>query len=280
MTSNEDLAAAAETIIIAAGNLLQKKVEKPRELTHKGFRDIVTDADFASQRFITQELHRRFPGHGFITEEDDDQIPSSGEVIWIIDPIDGTSNFSRQIPNYSIAIAAGRPVNDDLQIDVGMIYDPVRQELFCAVRGQGARLNRVPIFASQTENPQESIFSLDWSHHVETRRETIDILGVVAHHVKTVRAVGSAALAIAWVAAGRLDGYMNIHLFPWDVAAAALIAAEAGGRVTNFYGEDWHFRQMDCLVSNGKLHDTYLNLIREGQIAALKRTDISSEQER
>ena len=269
MPTNKELLHAAETIITAAGNLIQRKAELPRVLTHKGFRDIVTDADLASQRFIIQEILRRFPDHGFLTEEEDEQVPRTGEIIWIVDPIDGTSNYSRQMPNYSISLAAARTINNDLQVEVGLIYDPVRQELFTAVKGEGAHLNKVPIFVSQTTDPIESIFSLDWSHNSETRQETIDILTVIAHKVKTVRAIGSAALSVCWVAAGRLDGYLNIQIYPWDIAAAALIVSEAGGHISNFHGEKWHWQQMDCLVSNQKLHETFLNFVRLGQGRAL-----------
>ncbi|MDJ0754045.1 MAG: inositol monophosphatase family protein [Ardenticatenaceae bacterium] len=264
MTSNAEILKVAENVALSSGKLLRRLWEEPRELTRKGFRDIVTDADFASQRLITQEIRRIFPSHGFLTEEDDETLPQEGEIIWIIDPIDGTSNYSRQMPNFSVSIGVARRQGLTLSVEVGVVYDPVRQEVFSARKGAGAKLNGHPIFSALTKNPIESVFSLDWSHGRETRQATLNILGILAHEVKTIRAIGSAALSMSWVAAGRLDGYMNINLHPWDVAAGALIVQEAGGQITNFAGDPWHWQQMDCLVSNGKLHDAYLAAIQKG----------------
>lgn len=264
METNTELLKAAESIALSAGKLLRRLWEEPRELTRKGFRDIVTDADFASQRLITSEIKRLFPDHGFLTEEDDETLSQDGEVVWIIDPVDGTSNYSRQMPSFSVSIAVARRQEMNLSVEVGVVYDPVRQELFSARRGAGAKLNGYPIFTALTDAPIEAIISLDWSHRRETRQATLDILQELAHEVKTIRAIGTAALAISWVAAGRLDGYLNINLHPWDVAAGGVIVQEAGGRISNFSGDAWHWQQMDCIVSNGPLHDRFVEILQKG----------------
>lgn len=264
MATNAELLTTAETVALSAGKLLRRLWEEPRQLTRKGFRDIVTDADFASQRLITAEIKKRFPRHGFLTEEDDETLSQEGEIVWIIDPVDGTSNYSRQMPSFSVSIAAARRQGTDLSVEVGAVYDPVRQELFSASQGAGAKLNGYPIFTALTVDPIEAIISLDWSHRRETRQVTLDILGHLAHEVKTIRAIGTAALAISWVAAGRLDGYLNINLHPWDVAAGAVIVQEAGGEISNFAGDGWHWQQMDCVVSNGSLHNRFVEIVQKG----------------
>jgi myo-inositol-1(or 4)-monophosphatase len=270
MVSNRELLKVAETVSLSAGKLLRRLWEEPRQLTRKGFRDFVTDADFASQRLITKEIRRIFPDHGFLTEEDDEALSQEGEIVWIIDPVDGTSNYSRQMPTFSISIAAARRDGINLIVEAGVVYDPIRNELFSASRGAGARLNDHPIFTALTDKPIDSIIALDWSHDRETRQATLNILNILAHEVKTIRAIGTAALAISWIAAGRLDGYMNINLHPWDVAAAAIIIQEAGGKISNFAGDTWHWQQMDCVVSNGKLHNNYLEAIQKGLNSSLK----------
>ena len=133
MDFNELLECAVGTAI-TAGQFIREQWQQPRQLHHKGFRDIVTDADVAAQKIITDGIRGRFPDHGFLTEEDDSTLPLSGPIRWVIDPIDGTTNYSRQLPEFSISIAA---VNDKHTILVGVVYDPMRDELFRAVQGQG-----------------------------------------------------------------------------------------------------------------------------------------------
>ncbi len=239
----------------AAGELIQAKAKEPRTLHKKGFRDIVTDADFAAQKLITTKIQEKYPHHGFLPEEKDHMLPSSGEWIWIIDPVDGTSNYSRGIPNYCVSIAAAKQVGSSLDVHVGAVYDPIHDELFSAQKGKPAVCNERTLRRSPVDEISESVFTLDWSRSPENRAKTLQILNHMVHETRTIRAIGTAALAICWIADGRVDSYINYDISPWDNAAAQLILHEAGGRVSNFANKDWHWQQRDCLASNGRFHE-------------------------
>lgn len=288
----------AESAARVAGELAREKWAQPRQTSSKGFRDLVTDADVACQQVITNLIRARFPDHGFLTEEEDSYLPTSGPVLWVIDPIDGTTNYSRQNPVFCVSVAAvvvvdsnqylvdsnqypvdsnqypvgGRQLISNLQslrvnppyhVLAGAIYDPMRDELFSAGRGGGAWMNKRPISRSPVETLGEAVVSLDWSHASGKRQEIMAVLNRFAEQVFTVRAIGSAALAIAWIAAGRLDVYVNLNLSPWDFAAGSLILQEAGGHITNLSGGPlgWQVNGNGCVASNGRIHDTFLQQI-------------------
>ena len=266
-----NLRAVAEQAALKAGVLLRQKWDQPREYSRKGFRDFVTDADLASQFIITQEIQRHFPDHGFITEEDDPRLPASGPIQWIIDPVDGTSNYSRQVPTYCISIGAvlakempagetQRISNSDTNFLAGVIYDPMRDELFSAAVNAGSTLNGEIIQVSSTLTLDKALVGMDWSREPEKRQSMIESISRFAHQVHTIRATGSAALALAWVAAGRLDVYANLVIGPWDVAAAKVIIQEAGGFVSGLGGQPWSLSETGCIASNGQLHSSFLEL--------------------
>jgi myo-inositol-1(or 4)-monophosphatase len=181
-------------------------------------------------------------------------------VLWVIDPIDGTTNFSRQQPNVAISIAAVR----DNAVQVGVILDPLRDELFSATHLSEARCNGQPIKVSMTRDLIHSVVAHDWAHSPQERQATLDVLQNLGHEVQTLRAIGSAALALAWVAAGRLDAYWNWHLNAWDFAAGAVIIQQAGGRCSDPDGQNLQplSRASACLASNGILHREYQDLLR------------------
>ena len=249
----------AEAAARKAGALLREQWQQPRRLEKKGFRDWVTDADFASQKMMTDFIRRRHPEHGFQTEEANSELPETGDVIWLVDPVDGTTNFSRQQPNFSItlaAVAAGA-------VQAGVVYDPLRDEMFSAVAGRGSTLNGQEMVVSDVGALEPAVVALDWAHAPEQRQRTLDALSRFAHEVRTIRAIGSAALALAWVAAGRCDAYLNAGLEPWDVAAGALLIREAGGRISDWGGQSWTpaGERTAGLASNGRVHETLLALI-------------------
>ncbi len=262
-----ELLEAAQDTAVAAGRLACEKWRQPREINRKGFRDLVTDADFAAQKLITDRIRARFPAHGFLTEEDDSDLPTEGNVIWIVDPIDGTTNYSRQQPNFAVSIAAARPTETGYEPVAGAIYDPTRDELFSGGQGLGAALTVgeriLPMQVSPVTELSEAIVSLDWSSSPNKRRTTLGILGRFGKEAFTMRAIGSATLAMAWVAAGRLDAYYNLNLKPWDLAAAVILLLEAGGTYSNVDGGplDWGVSGSDCLMSNGRIHQPLLQLI-------------------
>lgn len=261
MTEVSRLLAVAEQTAVSAGQLIRHKASQPRQLTEKGFRDIVTDADLASQDLITAEIQKHFPQHGFLPEETDSDLPTDGAIIWIIDPVDGTTNYSRQIPNFTVSIAAVDPATG--HVLAGAICDPMREELFSAAKNHGAWANKRPISTSTVKQTESAIASLDMSHDYAVRQRTLNMLNSFAHHVYSVRAIGSAALAMAWVAAGRIDTYLNLQLKPWDIAAAQLILNEAGGKLTTVENKPWIWTtpKSSIVATNGHIHAEFLSLI-------------------
>jgi len=256
---NELRQVACETAV-SAGKLAREMWSQPRQIQEKGYRDLVTDADFAAQHCITDAIQAKFPSHGFLTEEEDSSLPESGPVIWIIDPIDGTTNYSRNVPEFCVAIAACLPQEDGYQPLAAAIYDPMRQELFSAAKGQGATRQIAdapprPTAVSQEDNTAGALLALDWSSSVDKRTSMLELVNQLAEKSFTVRAIGTAALAMAWVAAGRVDAYLNLHLRPWDVAAALLLIQESGGALSALNGGPlvWSKTGMACLASNGRL---------------------------
>ena len=251
----------AEETAVSSGQLIRHKASQPRQLTQKGFRDIVTDADLASQELIVATIQRNFPNHGFLPEEADSKLPTEGDIIWVIDPVDGTTNYSRQIPNFTVSIAALDPRSG--RVLVGAICDPMREELFSAAEGEGAWINKRPISASSVSQLASAIASMDMSHDYEVRQRSLDTLNNFGHHVYSIRAIGSAALAMAWVAAGRIDAYLNYQLKPWDVAAAQLILSEAGGQLTTTENMPWAWTMVKSgiVATNGAIHSDFVALI-------------------
>ncbi len=254
----------AQSLALSAGELVRQKWHEPREISEKGYRDLVTDADLASQALITRTIRAEFPDHGFLTEEDDPSLPEDGPVIWVIDPIDGTSNYSRQAPTFCISIGAvtAQDQNESghkrfLPV-AGAIYDPMRDELFSAAVGGPSTLNGQPIAVSQVTNMNRAIISMDWSRDYERRERLLSVLQRVGHQAHTIRATGSASLTLAWIAAGRFDIYFNFGMTPWDVAAAAVIISQAGGAITNAAGQPWQLNDVTCIASNKRLHATFL----------------------
>lgn len=264
----DELAAVATQAALEAGKLVRTKFAEPRQVSEKGFRDLVTDADTAAQQLIVDLIRSHFPDHGFLVEEEAANLPASGPIIWVIDPVDGTTNYSRQVPVYSISIAAVKPPPPpstlaEPQILVGVIYDPTREERFHAAAGQGAFLNERRIKVSTTDTLERAILAVDWSHAPQKRQITLNMLQHVAHQVQTLRAIGSAALALAWVAAGRLDAYFNLNLKPWDIAAGKLLIEEAGGRLTSMNDQPWHFEDVGCAAANGRIFDAFKMRLQE-----------------
>ncbi len=266
-----ELKTVAEQAALEAGDLLRKKWDQPRQVNSKGYRDFVTDADLASQELITRIIRAHFKNDGFLTEESDPSLPSSGRMIWIIDPVDGTSNYSRRLPTFCVSIAAAQlDEKSDSGTSItraasgkvlaGAIYDPTRNELFSATLGNGSTLNGRSIKVSQTATLETAIIGLDWSRSPEERQLLFEAVGRFIHNVQNVRATGSASLALAWVAAGRLDAYCNMRIGPWDVAAAKLLIKEAGGRISDLHGKAWDLSDTGCIASNSLIHGEFMSM--------------------
>lgn len=261
----------AEEAAKQAGSVLNAHLLSPRQVQKKGFRDLVTDADLATQKAITELIAQRYPDHGFVTEESDPSLRPNGQVLWIIDPLDGTSNYSRGMRHFALSIAAalnvdfafadsGQTTLNAYEVVAGVVYDPIRKELFSAARDLGATLNGKSIHVSETTTLAEAFVALDWSRDEQKRQKMLDALGRYAHQVHSIRAFGSATLALSWVACGRLDAYCNYTLSAWDLAAAGLLTEEAGGRVNDISGQPWSLHSTDCFASNGRVHRALYSL--------------------
>lgn len=222
-------------------------------------RDLVTEADFAADARIRAELRAAFPDHAIFSEESaaaGDGVDAATPT-WIIDPIDGTSNFSRGLPLFSISIARFH----EGQGKVGVVYAPSLAWLFSAEAGRGAWLNGERLRVSGVDTMERAMLAVDWPRQPLLRQRSARIVAAFGEEVHTVRTVGSAALALAMVAAGWLDIYWHLILQPWDVAAAALLIQEAGGHLSTPSGDPWQPAQSAVLASNGTLHRDAIAMI-------------------
>ena len=240
-----------------AGRMIAERYPDGRTLTIKGYRDLVTDADIAAEEVIIDLIKERFPDHAIVSEEAGGS-ESSSDYTWIVDPLDGTTNYVHHHPVFAVSIGLVKR-GDPL---VGVIYDPLREHMFVADRGGEARLNGVPIHVSRVANLGNAMVGLDWGHSNEVRRRILLYLHQIVPHCGTLRILGSAALAMAYVAAGWLDAYFSVGLKPWDTAAGMLIINEAGGRCSTFEGEPYRVNLPGCLATNSLIHDELLILMR------------------
>jgi len=249
-----------ETAIEAArqvGRVLLKEFGKAQEIGIKGVRDIVTGADLAAQAKAVEVIRDRHPDHDILGEELGQTPGGASDYCWIVDPLDGTTNYSRGYPCFSVSIA----LSHRGEITLGVVYDPLRDQLFQAQRGRGAYLNDERIQVSAVERLMDALVGLDWAHEQEVRCQVVRLVTEVGPRVRTLRSIGSAALGLCYVAAGWTDAYFNLSLEPWDVAAASVIIEEAGGIISDLAGLPWHPKSGGCLASNGLIHKAMLKML-------------------
>jgi len=248
------LEAALEIAIATAreaGALLRERLQETIAVQYKGRRDLVTEADLAAQALITQRLQASFPGHAIWAEEGDAATVGVGaDYTWIVDPLDGTNNYSRRHPTFAVSIALAQ----GSEILLGAVYEPLRDVLFYSQRGQGAFVNGRPLQVSAVADWSQALVACDWAREEDLRAGVLHMVNRIAPAVFSFRSLGSAALGFCYVAAGWLDGYFSLYLQPWDVAAGTLFVAEAGGLVTTAEGAPWTLTSGGFLVSNGQVH--------------------------
>jgi myo-inositol-1(or 4)-monophosphatase len=243
----------------AAGQIVMELYRRPATARVKGFRDLVTEADVAAQEVIVDLIAARFPSHAILAEEGLGSLEESGEYTWIVDPLDGTTNYAFRLPIFSVSIGLahrGEPV-------LGVVYDPVRDHLFHATAGQGAFLNGAPLHVAGREEPIGALVAFDWAREPEIRDTLLRIVNHVAPQVGTIRTLGSAALAPCYVAAGWLDAYFHARLSPWDAAAASVVVREAGGLATDLSGRPWTLATPHFLAASSALHPQMVRFIGE-----------------
>jgi myo-inositol-1(or 4)-monophosphatase len=251
----------------AAGKVLATKLHDNRDIRYKGKRDIVTDADYAAERIIKQTILARFPNDIFVSEEGDAEEhkrlwahadASHDLALWVVDPLDGTTNYARTLYAFCTSIALYQAG----QVQIGVVYDPMSNELFSAERGHGAHLNGKPIHVSTTRSLEDAVFGAEWGRALHIRKRASTVFTRIFQRVMTARTFGSAALSFCHVAAGRMEGHAHLSLSPWDIAAAALIVEEAGGKITTPTGAAWTVHSKAYVASNGHLHATILRYFR------------------
>jgi myo-inositol-1(or 4)-monophosphatase len=241
-----------ETLAHQAGEILRQGFGASHDVYFKGAIDLVTDVDHRSEAFLLDEIHRRFPQDRVIAEESG-EAPGQDCCIWYIDPLDGTVNFAHGLPIFSVSIAYMHMG----ELQLGVVYDPSRDECFSASRGQGAWLNGNPLQVSATANLDHSLLVTGFPYDIRTNTQNnLEHYARFSLRSQGVRRLGSAALDLCYVAAGRFDGYWELSLEAWDIAAGALIAREAGATVSKIYGSpDVLTPPCSILAANPALHD-------------------------
>ncbi len=220
--------------------------------------DIVTDADRASEDLIVEAINREFPEHDILTEERSFE-PKGSRWLWLVDPLDGTVNFAHGYPMFSVSIG----LMHDGALVAGMVYDPLKKERFYAIRSGGAFLNDNPISVSEAARLQESIVSTGFPYDkAYSQDNNIAEFSKVLLRVQGMRRAGSAALDLAYVSCGRLDGFWELKLKPWDMAAGILLVQEAGGRVSDRSGDQTDVYTQFVVATNGIIHDLLLETLK------------------
>ena len=240
-----------------AGNVLVDRLGRALQVSNKGAIDLVTEADLASEKLIIERVRSHYPRHAILAEEsgaseENPANPRGSEWRWIIDPLDGTTNYAHGYPCFCVSIGVERAG----QLELGVVYDPMRNEMFAAERGQGATLNERPIRVSQVEELGRAMVCTGFPYNVRERPDFARDFTNFTMEAQAVRRDGSAALDLAYVACGRFDGFWEDGLNPWDVAAGVLLIEEAGGKVTNFDGASLDIYSPKVLASNSLVHES------------------------
>jgi myo-inositol-1(or 4)-monophosphatase len=260
MTYDPLLLATAIEAVTRAGDIQMARFGRAMRIDKKGKIDLVTEVDLEVERMFRALVAERFPDHVVLGEEfgrgqgavgGDPGERSRSRYRWLFDPIDGTTNYVHGLPIFCASLG----LELDGQVAVGAVYDPSRQELFTAERGNGAWLNGAPLRVSSASRLVDSLLCTGFPYDVhETLDEVVGLFGEFVGQARAVRRLGSAAIDLCYVAAGRLDGFWEQRLKPWDIAAGTLMVEEAGGRVTNFLMGPFDSSSGEVLASNGRIH--------------------------
>ena len=258
MTANTKFLPAMEAIAREAGALLYEKFKQRIGFTYKGDADLVTEADKAAEKLITDRIRREFPGHDLFGEEGT-RTNTGSDYRWYIDPLDGTTNFAHGFPVFCVSLGLefkGERI-------AGVLYDPTRDELFAAERGSGTYLNGTRVWVSKVNNLPECLTGTGFPSHKRHKNPNIFFYHVITLRTHGVRRAGSAALDLASVACGRLDAFWEFNLNPWDTAAGSLLVEEAGGKITRFDGSPWLLDSKETLATNGIVHHDFIDLMQQ-----------------
>jgi myo-inositol-1(or 4)-monophosphatase len=252
------LATAVEAVL-RAGRIQMARFGTDLKIDKKGVIDLVTEVDLAVERMFRELVADRFPDHVVLAEELGTGELEAGRPCWIFDPLDGTTNYAHGLPIFASSLA----LEMDGELVVGAIYDPCRRELFTATRGGGAFLNGAPMRVSSTATLIDALLVTGFPYTVhEDADDLVSLFSAFLTQAQAVRRLGSAALDLCYVAAGRMDAFWEWTLKPWDMAAGALMLTEAGGRLSALDGSPFDVRKGPLMASNGVLHDQLLEVVR------------------
>ncbi len=255
----------------SAEALLRENLQGLRQIRYKGDVNLVTEMDMRSERVIVEMLRKAFPGHGIIAEEET-RIPNSSGYTWIIDPLDGTTNYAHGYPCFSVSIA----LESAREVIAGVVYDPMRNELFCASAGSGAYLNDKKIRVSPVTVLIQSLLATGFPYdRKESEKNNMNYFHDLLMASQEVRRDGSAALDLCSVAAGRFDGFWELKLKPWDVAAGSLIVREAGGMVSDLAGNAFELEAEEIVASNGLIHPQMVEVLIKSE--ELRNEDVGAK---
>jgi myo-inositol-1(or 4)-monophosphatase len=244
-----------------AGRMLKKNIDASREVSFKGIIDLVTNFDNQSQRMILKHLSTIFPDHGFLAEEGLSETKGS-EFQWIIDPLDGTTNYAHRFPVFTVSIA----LEAKGKVVVGVVYDPMRGETFWTAKGEGAFLNGREIRVSSIDDLNKGLLATGFPYDIRvSEANNIVHFNNFLTRAQALRRCGSAAMDLCYVACGRFDGFWELKLKPWDMAAGALMVQEAGGRVSGFQNEEFSLSRSEILASNGLIHQQMVEVLKLGK---------------
>jgi myo-inositol-1(or 4)-monophosphatase len=252
-----DLLATALKAARKGGAALREMHGKDIRIEHKGEIDLVTDADRLSEKAVIETIEANFPDHDILSEEEGSKKKDS-PFKWIIDPLDGTTNFAHGYAMFCVSI--GLELNGE--VILGAIFDPIADEMFSAQKGGGAFFNGKKISVSTIGDISNALLTTGFPYDI--RRDAVDNINYFSNFCKKAQAVrrpGSAALDLCYVAVGRFDGFWEMKLFPWDVSAGALLVVEAGGKVTNFKGNSFDIYGREVLASNGLIHESMVDIL-------------------
>jgi myo-inositol-1(or 4)-monophosphatase len=258
---DEDVTRELETALSAAkeaGEVLRKGFGWQHSIRYKGEVDLVTEVDEQAEQVIRKILLGAFPAHGMLAEEGG-ALVGAEDTRWIVDPLDGTTNYAHGLPIFCVSIALERAG----EVVLGVVHDPMREEAYVAERGQGATLNGEPTRVSDTEELIQALIATGFPFDRAQMPEALDLFGRFAAITRGMRRLGSTALDLCYVATGRLDGYYERGIWAWDIAAGALILEEAGGKVTNYRGGTLDLEGRQIVASNGALHTAMTKLTGE-----------------
>jgi myo-inositol-1(or 4)-monophosphatase len=243
---------------LEAGKILRKNFGRINRVGHKGEIDLITEIDLKSEQRIVKILKKEYPDHEILAEEGAgwnrpvvSEANLNAEYKWLIDPLDGTTNYAHGFPCFAVSIALERIG----KVILGVVYEPLREEVFTAEKGKGAYLNKKRISVSKTKKISDSLLATGFAYDVhESLENNLNHFSNFTLRAQGVRRAGSAALDLCYVASGRFDGFWEMKLKPWDMAAGSLIVKEAGGKITDFKGGPFNIYSKEILASNGRIH--------------------------